>query len=1025
VPARITAIYGILGLLWVLVSDAWVGAESSWPYLHSIKGSLYVLATAAMLYLLIRRDIRRLQASEEALAESEQQYRTLVESNPSCVVVHADGQVLFVNRKAAELIGPGSTGRDYYEVASRLLSPEDLVVLRQRAYDAVHRNQASPPHEYVLTPSPGRRLVYEVVTVPFRFQGRPAAMSIGRDVTAQRNAVDQLRASEERLRREHQLMTSIMETSPAGIVVVDRQWQVTFANARAGEVLGLSAPELASRTFGFDEWSVADADGRPLSPGDLSLRKVFETGKAVHGAEYQITRHGGQRILVSVNAAPLADDAGKVVRVVATVGDVTDRARAEAERRESQRALATLVSNLPGMVYRRPGGGNWTLEYVSEGCAAVTGYNASDLQFSRRVSYGDLIHPDDRDRVATEVRAAAEQSRSYEVTYRLLPAGGGQRWVWDRGQAIHRPGSGGDVIEGFVTDVTARVHAEETLQRRLESERLVAAVSQRFINLSADELDRGIVEALGSLSEFAGADRCSVFRVSDDGTTFSNTHEWCTPGVEPAMYAVRDIPIANLAWWVERLKSQDQVLVARVGDLPPRAHRVREALEQRGVKALVAVPMFRRGHMVGHIGFDFVRTERQWGPEDVPLLRTFAGIVCSAMDRRDAERDRERLKQQFLQAQKLEAVGTLAGGVAHDFNNLLTGIIGYANLLRSEAPPDSDMHESAEAIESAARRGGQLTAQLLAFARKRPRENVPVDVHEAIEDVVSLLRRTLGENIVLRPNLAAESSLVQGDSAALQQVILNLVVNARDAMPTGGEIRIDTQTVDLSEGDARLRSGLLAGRYCEIVVSDTGLGIPLEIRDRIFEPFFTTKEAGKGTGMGLAMVYGTVRDHGGSVDLQSEVGRGSSFRIYLPVLSGAVARSVGDVRTETIRGRGRVLVVDDEELVREALTDMLTRLGYEVESAGDGDRAVEYYRAQSQRIDVVIVDMVMPSTGGIECYRALRTINPRVRVLLSTGYGLSDEAEQLLADGQVGVVEKPFGLQQLSQAMAAALSDRP
>ena len=401
------------------------------------------------------------------------------------------------------------------------------------------------------------------------------------------------------------------------------------------------------------------------------------------------------------------------------------------------------------------------------------------------------------------------------------------------------------------------------------------------------------------------------------------------------------------------------------------------------------------------------------------------GVDRDVTERRQAEDERERLKQQLLQAQKLEAIGTLAGGVAHDFNNLLTGIIGYANLLRTEAPPGSDVHQSAQAIESAARRGGQLTAQLLAFARKSRRENVPVDLHEAIGDASSLLRRTLGENIAIHQDLAATASVVHGDPAALQQVILNLAVNARDAMPGGGEIRISTRSVDLVEDDPQVRQDLSPGRYCEIVVSDTGTGIPPEIRDRIFEPFFTTKDPGKGTGMGLAMVYGTVRDHGGSVDVQSQVGCGSSFRIYLPAAAGNAAGDAEDERGEPICGSGRILVVDNEEIVRQALTGMLESLGYQVTAVGDGDQAIDYYREHDREIDLAIVDLVMPAMSGIECFQALRQVNPQVRVVLSTGYGLTEEAEELLAADQVGVAEKPFGLLRLSQVVAAALKGRP
>ncbi|MBE7558122.1 PAS domain S-box protein [bacterium] len=305
--------------------------------------------------------------------------------------------------------------------------------------------------------------------------------------------------------------------------------------------------------------------------------------------------------------------------------------------------------------------------------------------------------------------------------------------------------------------------------------------------------------------------------------------------------------------------------------------------------------------------------------------------------------ERKRLEAQLLHSQKMEAIGQLAGGIAHDFNNLLTGILGYANV-SPEAQPDTLAFEAAKTIEKAGERAAELTRQLLGFARRGKYMSVPVDLHEVVREVVNLLGRTLDKNIAIIQRLSADISLVQGDPNQLEQAILNLAVNARDAMPEGGELSLETHVARLDEDFCRRYLGVEPGPYLVVCVGDTGVGIPREIQDRIFEPFFTTKEQGKGTGMGLAMVYGIVRNHGGAIRVYSEVGRGSVFKVYLPLLEKPREAPVTPAGDAPRRGSGRILLVDDDEVVRKVGADMLRSLGYDVTPVCGGREAVEFYR---------------------------------------------------------------------------------
>jgi len=380
------------------------------------------------------------------------------------------------------------------------------------------------------------------------------------------------------------------------------------------------------------------------------------------------------------------------------------------------------------------------------------------------------------------------------------------------------------------------------------------------------------------------------------------------------------------------------------------------------------------------------------------------------------------LEAQLRQIQKLDAIGTLAGGVAHDFNNVLTGIQGHATLLKLRSEPGTPVHEAAQVIEMAATRGARLTQQLLGFARKGKQLNVPVDLNARVDDAIRFLGRTLGKNIAISTHLTTLRAFVQGDPHQLEQVIINLAINARDAMPEGGVLSFATDLVELDAAYCRAHAGARPGDYVMLSVTDSGAGMPRDVQDHAFEPFFTTKEPGKGTGMGLAMVYGIVKNHGGTVRIYSEVGVGTTVRIYLPVPPGEQPAAPAPTEVEAvIPGSESLLVVDDDEAALSSTSEMLRYLGYSVRTAGSGAEAVEIYRREGHALDLVLVDLIMPGMDGRQCIRALRQINPGVRTLLATGYAMDGVADELARDGILGLIQKPVGLVRLSRAIHQAL----
>jgi PAS domain S-box-containing protein len=380
--------------------------------------------------------------------------------------------------------------------------------------------------------------------------------------------------------------------------------------------------------------------------------------------------------------------------------------------------------------------------------------------------------------------------------------------------------------------------------------------------------------------------------------------------------------------------------------------------------------------------------------------------------------DRKRMETQLLQAQKMEAIGTLAGGIAHDFNNLLMGIAGYASLLKLDMDRDRRPFGMVEKIEEQVRSGADLTRQLLGFARGGRYEVKPVQLNDLVAKTTEIIEITRKE-IRLCRKLQADLWTMEADPGQIEQVLMNLLLNACQAMPGGGEIFLETENVLLNEG-AENELAVAPGRYVRFLLADTGMGMDEQTRERIFEPFFSTREMGKGTGLGLAVVYGIVKGHNGAISVSSEPGRGTTFSIHLPASEKAVPLP-SPVPAETVGGRETILLVDDEKEVAEVAGDLLEVLGYRVCTVGSGREALSVYRVRGQQIDLVILDMVMPGLSGEETFAGLREINPQVKVILSSGYSIDGSARNIMEQGCNGFLQKPYALRDLSRIIRAVL----
>ncbi|MDU0459289.1 MAG: response regulator, partial [Geobacteraceae bacterium] len=379
--------------------------------------------------------------------------------------------------------------------------------------------------------------------------------------------------------------------------------------------------------------------------------------------------------------------------------------------------------------------------------------------------------------------------------------------------------------------------------------------------------------------------------------------------------------------------------------------------------------------------------------------------------------EQKRLQNQLHQAQKMDVVGQLAGGIAHDFNNMLAGIMAAAELLKRRMSHDDKNSRLAETIIEAATRSADLTSELLTFSRKGTAVSAPIRINDTITAVMSLLKRTIDRQILLEARLDQNDPVIMGDQTQLQNALLNLGVNARDAMPRGGTLTFTTTIKNLDEASFRSMGIFRAtGRYLEIAVSDTGVGMTNDVMEHIFEPFFTTKDIGKGTGLGLASVYGAVRNHDGEISVQSQPGIGSVFRIFLPLVCDNPDRQ--HLPDEAVGGSGGILLVDDEEMLRSVGRDLLEDLGYTVFLAQNGEDALEVYADHRREISLVILDMIMPKMGGKEAFLRLREQSPELKVLFCSGFSREGTGDELAGLGADGFIQKPYNRTDLSRKVS-------
>ncbi len=597
----------------------------------------------------------------------------------------------------------------------------------------------------------------------------------------------------------------------------------------------------------------------------------------------------------------------------------------------------------------------------------LLGYSKDEF---KKLTFMDITHPDDRsETIRLSKRALDGENNSYQAEKRYLKQNGEYLWGIVRATAIKDNNGNLHYWLAIIEDITEHKADKEALKQ----------TGKRYRNI-LESIEEGYFEVdLKGNFTFFNDQVCEIIGYPRQELMGMNNRQYTSPATAKKMYQTFN----------QMFKSGKSAKITKY-----------EVIRKDGTrKTLEVSAALMRNLDAAPIGF--------------------RGVLRDVTDRIQAEKDKKRLESQVQHAQKMEAIGTLAGGIAHDFNNLLMGFQGNISLMLMDLVEDHPHCEFLHNMERYVKRGSELTRQILGFARGGKYQVKTTLLNDLINKTADMFRRTKKE-ISIHKKFQEDLWSVEVDQGQIEQVLLNLFVNAWQAMPGGGSLLIETENVTLDEKDYDRPYAISPGRYVRISVSDTGIGMDKATQERIFEPFFTTKDVSRGTGLGLASTYGIIKNHNGIINVYSEKGHGTTFKIYLPASKKQVIEEKS--KPEVAQGGTEmILLVDDEEMVADIGKDMLEKLGYTILVAFSGAEAIKIFNANRDEVKLVILDMIMPDMSGGETFNRLKAMKPDAKILLSSGYSLNGRASKIMKRGCNGFIQKPFNLKQISRKIREIL----
>jgi PAS domain S-box-containing protein len=732
----------------------------------------------------------------------------------------------------------------------------------------------------------------------------------------------------------------------------------------------LDANDASLNLLGYAKEEIASINFASLIEED-QLRQAFETleeikqtGSQRHFSEYKLKKKNGGHVWVETDGSLICRHKHPYA-VLAVARDITDRKKAEEGLRESEESYRILVEDMPALICRFAPDG--TLSFVNKSYCQYFDKTRDELV---NENFFQFIPKEERDKVKTHFVSLTQEKPAISYEHQVLMPNGKVRWQRWTDRALFDEDGKLYQYQSVGMDITESKTAEYALRESEERFRKLAELMPETIY----EMD-----LKGTLT-FVNRKAFEHFGYTQEDLDGGlNAFEMVAP-------EDRDRAIDNIRRILkgESIGLNEYMAIRKDGSTFP--------------IMIHSAPMIRQEELIGVRGF-----------------------IIDLTDLKKAEEERIKLEAQFQQAQRLETIGTLAGGIAHDFNNLLMTIQGNTSLMLFDVDASQPHYEPLKNIEKQIERGAKLTKQLLGYARKGKYNVKAINLNQIIKESSETFGRTRKQITILR-ELSNDLYSIEADQGQIEQILYNLYVNAADAMPDGGKLVLKTSNVTHEDIKSEQYKPT-PGNYVRLTATDTGTGIEHEIKERIFDPFFTTKETGRGTGLGLASVYGITKSHEGYIEVDSEKEKGCTFNVYLPA-SAKKPLDPTEPAAHIIEGSGTILLVDDEEMVLDIGGQVLEKLGYSVIKAPGGKEAVDIFDKNKESIDLVILDMIMPDMGGGEAYDTIKKINPRVKVLLSSGYSIDGQATKIMKRGCDGFIQKPFKADELSEKLKKILAQK-
>ena len=961
------------------------------------------------------KDISEHKQVEEILHAERERFRSLSENAPfGMAMIDQEGAFKYINPKFKELFGYDLNdvpdGKTWFRKAYPDPDYRHQVISTWLNDLASSKSGKKRPRAFTAKCKDGSEKIINFIPVQFDSGENLLACE---DITERQRAEEALRESEERYR-------TILENIEDGYFEVDLPGNFTFFNDSLCRILGYSKEEM----IGMGNQQYTDEENRKKL--FKAFNKVYNTGKSIKGFDWKVFRKDGTKLFGEVSVSLVKDSKGQPIGFRGIARDITDRKQAEETLLESK-------ANLVGV-----------LESTADGILAIDNQGKAITSNSRfaqlwRIPQELLERGDDDallafvldqllDPEAFLARVQALYDSDKEDNDVILFKDGR---VFER---YSRPLASESRMMGRVwsfRDITEHKQAEEALRRSEESskklaqENAIMAEIGRIISstLNIDEVYERFNEEVNKLISF---DRISVATINPKSPTVTIAYAWGNKidgriqgDVFPIENTTYSKLVANRSGILIQIESEDEL----------KAYPHLLNTFRAGFRSTISVPLISKNEVIGGLNFRSL-IPNNYTEIDLNLAEKvghqIAGAIANAQlfkELMQAEEDKIAIQEQFRQSQKMEAIGGLAGGIAHDFNNLLTVIKGYAELSCLGLDTSDPLRGNIEEILKASERATNLTRQLLAFSRRQILDFKVINLNTLLKDLDKMLHRILGEDIDLTYHLSETIGKVKTDPGQIEQVILNLAVNARDAMPSGGKLTIETLNMELSEAYAQTHMEVTPGHYVMLSVSDSGAGMTPEVRERIFEPFFTTKEKGKGTGLGLSTVYGIVKQSGGNIIVYSEPGLGTTFKIYLSRVEeeeNHLQRKDLDISLST--GNETILLTEDEQSVRELAARILRDRGYQVYEAPDGREALAIAQRHPERkIHLLLTDVVMPGMSGKELADRLKLSIPDIKVLFISGYTDNAIVHHGVLDKGVNFIQKPFTPESLARKLREVL----